>query len=325
VTAGTGPAAPPPTAAWADLARHEWAVLQRRCVRPLPPAGVYEPRGLRRVPLWPFSQVLHAGGLVEGPGSHASLRLLRMLEAYRWADGWAERPRARRRYYDDVAWVVLALLDLGGDDAARLARRAWGFLLTGVVDVPGRGTGLRWVEGSPTLHACSTGAVGLAAARWRGAGGPPSGLATGCADLLLSLRGTDGLVGDHLRPDGSIYATAHAYNQGLLVGLLGELGRAQDAVDAADRAMGAFPQDVLWRHPAAFDAILVRELVRLPVAEGRERRRQYAEAWARRVLREARDPATGLLAHGLTRYGSGVVLDHAAVITALAELSADEG
>jgi len=318
VTAGPAPG----PLAWADQARHEWAALQRRCVRRLPPAGVYEPRALRRTALWPFSQVLHAGVLVDGPGSASAARLLRMLEAYRWGDGWAERPGARRRYYDDDAWVVLALLDLGDDPAMRLARRAWGFLRTGVVDVPGRGTGIRWVEGSPTLHACSTGAVGLAAARWRGDGGPADGLAASCADLLLSMRGDAGLVGDHLRPDGSVDPTVHAYNQGLLVGLLGALGRHDEAVDAADRTMAAFPLEALWEHPAAFDAVLVRELVRLPSAEGRLRRRAYAEAWARRVVDEARDPGTGLLSRGMRRYDDGVVLDHAAVITALAEMSA---
>lgn len=309
-------------AGWADQARHEWAVLQRRCLHRLPLPGVREPGSPRRVALWPFSQVLHAGALVEGPESRTSARLLRMLEAYRWGDGWAERPRSRRRYFDDDAWVVLALLDLGDDDALRLARRAWGFLLTGRVDVPGRGTGLRWNEGSATLHACSTGAAGLAAARWRGPGGPPPGLAEACAELLLSMRDDDGLVGDHLRPDGSVDAAVHAYNEGLLVALLGELGRTDDAVEAADRAMSAFPPDVLWTHPAAFDAILVRELVRLRAQEGRDRRRAYAEAWAHRVVDEARDPATGLLSQGMRRYDAGVVLDHAAVITALAELSA---
>src|SRR5690606_13434322 len=117
------------------------------------------------------------------------------------------------------------------------------------------GGGVLWIEGGSTLNACSTGAAGLVAARLAGGDDP---LARGAVDFLLRLRDSDGLVADHVRADGSVDPQVFTYNQGLLVGLLHELGRTDEALEHARRTTAAFDADRLWRHPAAFNAILVR-------------------------------------------------------------------
>ena len=223
---------------------------------------VCEPGGRRAVPLWPFSQVLHAATFV---GAAESASLLSTLESYRRGSAYAERPRGRRRYYDDNAWIGLSLLAHGDTDGAR---RVLGFLREGCVARDDASVGVRWVEGGEALHSCSTGSTGLVALRLSphlaGAERAPMvALARGCASFLEGLLDADGMVADHRRPDGSVDPGVYTYNQGLLVGLLTGLGRAEDALALARRVQVVFDDGRLWSHPPAFDAILVRELLRL--------------------------------------------------------------
>jgi hypothetical protein len=147
-------------------------------------------------------------------------------------------------------------------------------------------------------------------------------LAAGCASFLEGLLDGDGLVADHRRADGSIDPGIYTYNQGLLVGLLVGLGRADDALALALRVVGAFDAERLWRHAPAFDAILVRELLVLDAARPAADVRSWCEAYLERVWGRARDPGSGLFTGaGIGRYDGGTVLDHAALTAAMAALA----
>lgn len=193
--------------------------------------------------------------------------------------------------------------------------------------VPAGGIGVLWVEGGATLHACSTGSAGLAAARLTRRDsarlGELRGFAEECAAFLTGpLRDDEGLVADHLRPDGSVEGTVWTYNQGLTIGLLAELGRVDQARDLAERACGRFGHMQLWEQPPAFTAILVRELIELHRVDGDFRWLGFCEDYLDRVWREARRPSDGLMrGGGIGHYDSGVVLDHAGLVGAMAALA----
>jgi hypothetical protein len=304
---------------WASRSASAWDALVRAAiVRRRGGLVVREPHGWRAVPLWPFSQVLHAAALV---GAAESPALKESLEDYRRGTAYAERPGNRRRYYDDNAWIALALL---ARDEPEGAARILDMLREGCVALPSGAVGVRWVEGGDALHACSTGSTGLVALRLveRAREDERSGLvrlAERTAAFLEELLDGDGLVADHLRADGSIDPGVYTYNQGLLVGLLTGLGRLDDAVALADRVRTAFDPERLWRHAPAFDAILVRELLVLDAVRPDAGLRAWCAAYLDRVVHEARDPATGLFTGGgIGRYDDGAVLDHAALTGALA-------
>jgi len=300
-------------AAWSALARRTFVGCGgRRWVR--------EPSHVRAVALWPFSQVLHAGVSAAAPETAV---LLRALESYRRGSAYAERPRGRRRYYDDNAWVGLALLERGHvAEAARLLA----FLRQGSVPQADGSIGVRWAEGGESLHACSTGSTGLVALRLAAATEVEStamvGLALGCTSFLEGLLDADGLVADNRQADGSVDPAVYTYNQALLIGLLVGLGREGEAVAVARHVVAAFDPVRLWAHPPAFNAILVRELLRLDAARPDAGLRAWCTEYLSRVWSEARDPVTGLFTGGgIGHYDAGVVLDHAALTGAMAALA----
>jgi hypothetical protein len=130
------------------------------------------------------------------------------------------------------------------------------------------------------------------------------------------------MVADHRRPDGSVDPGVYTYNQGLLVGLLTDLGRVDDALELAQLVRTLFGTDRLWSHAPAFNAILVRELLRLDSVRPEAGLRAWCSDYLTRVWNEARDPVTGLFTNGgIGRYDSGVVLDHAALTGAMAALA----
>ncbi len=300
--------------AWRSLAANAFVVRRGRL-------AVREPGGRQAVPLWPFSQVLHAAASVGAPESSA---LLATVASYRRGSAYAESPRGKRRYYDDNAWIGLALIAHGNGGSAQ---RVLDFLREGCVEQTDGSLGVRWVEGGESLHACSTGSTGLVASRLSAVGAEAERaslveLARRCTVFLEGLLAADGLVADQRRPDGSVDPSVYTYNQGLLVGLLADLGRVADAVALAARVQVAFDEERLWSHPPAFNAILVRELLRLDSRRPEAGLRAWCSAYLTRVWTEARDPVTGLFTNaGIGCYDSGVVLDHAALTGVMAELA----
>ena len=289
---------------------------------------VHEPRRRSSVPLWPFSQVLHAATVLSEHDDKARSDLPRLqstLETFRRGTAYSERPGNRRRYYDDNAWIALAALD--DTDSAQgyaLADRLLGFLREGARDFGHGRIGIGWVEGGSTYNACSTGSTGLAAARL--AELSPSvrashrGLAAGCLSFISEVLTNDhGLVSDHLRVDGSVDGGLYSYNQGLTLGLHAALGDLRAAAELAGRTTDYFSGERLWSHPPAFNAVLVRELLRLNELAPDSRWRQYCDTYLDRVWEETRDPSTGLFSiGGIGHYDDGRVLDHAALVGAMA-------
>jgi hypothetical protein len=274
-------------AAWRPVAR---------CLTPGPVALVHEPGTLRPVACWPLSQVLHAAAMVD---RCAFTRLRRGLAAYRGGAAYRALPLRGSRYYDDNAWVGLALLAVG-ERAAAARTAAW---IAGGQD-PGSG-GIRWVEGGAALHACSTGAAALLALELgrdapRGLD-PPAAL-----DFLAGLRRADGVVADHRRADGSVDEAAFCTNQGLLVALAHACGAAGIADEAAAAGEAWFTVERLWQQPVSFAAIYARCLL------GAGRAGPHLREYAERLWDQGRDPAGWFTAAG--RYDAGRVLDGAGAV-----------
>ena len=142
-----------------DRAVEAWDLFRRSCVREgRDGLTMLEGPGAGRAPVWPYSQALAAAvdlAMVTGDHSEAD-RWVAGLAPYARGDGYTPMPRQRRRYYDDNAWIGLALtqLHLQTGDAGMLehARRVFRFVAEGQ-DPDG---GVRWVEGRRSRNTCST-------------------------------------------------------------------------------------------------------------------------------------------------------------------------
>ncbi len=228
----------------------------------------------RRTPaaVWPVSQVLAAaidlaaidGDLCEVDG------LVLGLARYRRGDGYVPVPGARRRYFDDNAWIGLcfAQLHLQTGDGRFLAEahRLLAFVRGGE-DANG---GIRWSEGRTVRNTCSTAPAAELALRVHLAGGDPD--APAFARRLLAwldetLRRPSGLYADHLDHRGTD-ETLWTYNQGSAAGAHALLHRAtgdHDALDLASATARAtlqeFDLERLRRQPPVFNAVCLRNLM----------------------------------------------------------------
>ncbi len=306
-----------------ERAMAAWESLERACLRTdrtgvslrEPAHGLHRSRASNA---WPLSQVLHATALLRAIGVPAPFQpLLATLRRYRSGDGYSAAPGGGPRYYDDNAWLGLAAIQ-GGQ--VELARSVLGFVEQGWTP----GGGVRWREDLRSVHACSTGAAGLLAL----AAAPAASGAVGRAERALAflegpLRRPDGLVADHVDADGRLEPTVWSYNQGLTIGLhvelaararpAGDLDRARELADATLQHFD--PDDGLWHQPAAFNAVLLRLLLRLHAADGDPRWPRVVDDYLERAWASARDPETGLfVGGGIGRYDDGVALDQAGLL-----------
>jgi hypothetical protein len=242
---------------------------------------VHEVGNHRQVPLWPYSQVMHARSLVRALTEADPILtgpliadLPPLLRRYAFGAAFVDRPGGQHRYLDDNAWVALAQWQhrlLLTPDAAP-SREALD-LLGWLADRVGADGGVVWREGGTSRHACSTGAVGAALALGRAHGSPAHDAAVRCSSFLREVLIDDaGLVRDNVDADGHVEATRWVYNQALLVRLETALATSggPDA-DVADRWVNAdaallagldfFDSNRLWHQPVAFVAIWVRAVV----------------------------------------------------------------
>ena len=308
--------------------------------------------------LWPFSQVLHAavdvarldeagGAATPAPrdpvAGDAHLTdparlvdaLYGALATYRSGEGYATHPGGSHRFYDDDAWVGLAAVQAHRQRAGRaaaegwlpVARRAATFVVSGQ-DPDG---GVRWEERrrppSPR-NACSTApAIALALAmadldpdasdRWVGAA------AGADAWLHATLVAPDGLVWDHVEPDGRVERTVWSYNLGSVIGAdlawwrrTGEPARLDRARTTAARALDHLTEgDRLWGQPPAFDAVFFRNLLALHATDEVPGAVEALDAYLDRAWTTARHPRTGRFTEGgIGHYDDGGTLDHAALV-----------
>ena len=265
---------------------------------------VREPRSPLAVTLWPYSQVLHAYALsdpVSGPARFPGLA--RGLRAYRDPKGaYRETPVRGDRYYDDNAWVALALMQhqaFSADDTWR--ERAAGiekFIETGFDPQTGA---IRWVEDGDTLNACSTGAAALL----RILLDKPIDAEL---DFLASLRNSEGLVRDHVRADGTIEPSVYSYNQGLLLAAAMRAGHRQLADEAAAAGAAFFTVERLWDQPVCFNAVYVK-------AQLRHGQDDNVRRYAQRLADQGPDDRGWFTQAG--RYDDGKVLDTAGALQIL--------
>jgi hypothetical protein len=300
-------------------------------------SGLYRRDGPLLIPgaaahLWPFSQAfvatLAVAGidprLTAGFDSEAAIAAdLAALEHYWRADdrppAYASDVRGSRiggdRYYDDNAWIALALVLLErlrpGSGHLDRALSLYQFAVSGwdKRQAPDAG-GVFWVEQGRGLglrnhdrNLVSTGPnaqLGLQLAELgrlpdiaAGAVGPAQMYAWVLATLDESRGSTNpgtGLFWDKVRGDGSIDRARWSYNQGTMVGLNVLLARARSRPEAdhlgqaeaiARRALRGLAGDRLARQPPAFNAIFFRNLLGLHAVTGDTRLREEIQAAVR--------------------------------------------
>ncbi|MDQ2896502.1 MAG: glycoside hydrolase family 76 protein [Actinomycetota bacterium] len=359
-----------PAEFYADQAGQAWVTMQRRFWGARGGGyrrreGWWRPGAWEHV--WPFARAFISaldlaglpGHLVPGgfdPDAVIAAHLTALAHYWDPADSpgaYASDPVGSRfggdRYYDDNAWLGLALVQLErlrpGTAGLERARELFAFAAAGWderADAPlpggvfwveqGRGIGRRnhdrnTVSNAPNaqlaLHLVVLGAAGddeLTAAErmiaW--------------VHAAMAAPGSDGrLFRDKVRGDGSIDAALWSYNQGSMVGahvLRHRAGRSVQALAAAEgiaRAVLAWPLSRLIGQPPAFNAILFRNLLQLGAAGAGDELRAAIQAalraYADALLARPRDR------HGLIRAGDepATLLDQSAAVSVLALLAWD--
>ncbi len=185
------------------------------------------------------------------------------------------------RYYDDNAWLGLALVrhhELTGDRAIlRLAQRVFAFVISGwstdtTWQAPG---GIRWKEATSnrSRNACVNGPAAELGARLHQQTGEGSYLdwASRIYDWTRrALLNADGLYGDQIGPDGNVTSTIWSYNQGSMVGAgvlmaerTGQVSYADHALETASAYMANCTVEDLLKQDPAFNAVLFRNLLML--------------------------------------------------------------
>ncbi len=309
----------------ADRAVESWAALCAACVRTDRrgrPQLTEGPRG-RRAPVWPYAQALAAAvDLDRVTGGHESARWVDGLAVYARGTAYAPTPRERRRYYDDNAWIGLALAQRHRQTGAHAdldhARRVFAFVRGGA-DPDG---GVRWVEGRRSRNACATAPAAQLALRLHLAHHDDDELAfarrsMGWIERTLVLE--SGMIGDH-EDDGRVDTTVWSYNQGAAVGAWTLLARVageggERAARTATASLERFRDGVLWAHPPVFNAIWFRNLLARHAVEPMAGLVDRLDAYLERAWREARDPGTGLFtAGGIGSYDGTPAIDHAGLV-----------
>ncbi len=264
------------------------------------------PRHRRQAALWGLIHVLWAATDLRDLGFEVPLGdLIDLVETFRRGPGFAAKPRARDRYFDDNAWLGLVALALPEPE---LARELLPFVQTGE-DPSG---GILWVEGGTSRNTCST-----ASAAWLASSLGDDAFALRAMEWLdATLRGPDGLYADHI--DGTrIDPRVFSYNQGASIAALRMLGRAEQADATARSSLALFRAERLWKEPPPFLAIWFRALLALPAA--RAEASSLIASYVERLLRESLDPGAGLFTRGgLGSYDRTTTIDQAAIVQILA-------
>lgn len=308
-----------------------WGALLRTCASLDGSALIMResPAGRKPAAVWPLGQaIVAATDLVALGHDRAHLEgLLMTLRRYRDSEdgGYSPTPGARRRFFDDNAWIGLAFAQLHLQTADerffRAARRALGFVRRGE-DPKG---GVRWAEGRRSIHTCATAPAAQLALRIHehtGAAGPLT-FAVRCLDWLdVVLRRPDGLYADRIDRRGRVTPAVWSYNQGTAVGAhrlrwlaTGERESLERAVGTASAALVHLSDhDRLWRQPPVFNAIGLRNLMALgdDAPGGLD---QTIDAYLDRAWNRARDARTGLFTDGgIGSYDGGPAIDQAGLV-----------
>jgi hypothetical protein len=315
-------------------ARGTWASLLSRCVRgSASHPFVFDGPDGHRAPAWPYSQVLAAavdmaqitGETVEAEG------LLAGLAPYAAGDGYAPLPGQRRRFFDDNAWIGLALMQLflqtGEAHHLSHARRIFGFVASGRDE---RG-GVRWREGRRSRHTCSTAPAAQLALRLERAGSSDLRVlqdftARSLSWLRSTMRLESGLFADHVDRWGRLDRTIWSYNQGSAVGAFA-LGSRNDggavapggaafdeAMETAMASLAYFDDERTWHHPPVFNAVWFRNLLALDAVEKIPGLHEAFEAYLDRAWNTGRDDDGLFTAGGIGSYDGTATIDAAGLV-----------
>ncbi|MFN8514702.1 MAG: glycoside hydrolase family 76 protein [Chloroflexia bacterium] len=299
--------------------------------------------------LWPLSQAWMAALDLAAAGDAAALERARELRGSFFAHYWdmGIRPPGGAAYpvtagggdiyYDDNAWIGLALIrlaELARDESAVAdAARVFAFVASGWDDAPDHAQpgGIFWTM-QPHIrdrNTCSNGPTALLALRLYEATGERAYLEWGrrlFGWVERALRDpADGLYWDHIKPDGAIERTKWSYNQGTMLGSAALLARVDDdaallgrAREIALAALAHYAEgDRLWGQDPAFNGIFFENLHLLgEVAGDHGFYREVLAAYAQRAWAPGRDPRTGLCNFG--RRGRVELLTQAAAVRVLA-------
>ncbi len=236
------------------------------------------------------------------------------------------------RYYDDNAWLGLALVrqhELTGEaDLLSLAERVFAFVATGwsaepTWRIPG---GIRWKEPASNLsrNACVNGPAAELAARLYEKTGDVRYLdwAVRIYDWTRAALLDHGLYVDQIAPDGRRDQTIWSYNQGAMIGagvLLARRTGEPSFLDNSVETAGAYVAsrdvgDLLTQDPA-FNAVFFRNLLLLDEERPDPRHRQLCKAYGSAMW------SRGRRRHGLFA-GNGSPLNNTAAMVEIYALGA---
>lgn len=224
---------PTPDTLLQDLRRHFWDEKSSTYREFAPPANS------QRVFLWGGGVLLSA--FVAAGAREPRHRLLvqhwiKVFEPYRFQAAYNPAPSTSDdRYYDDNAWVALALVEAheawGEPGALPLAEQIHGWVMTG--ESPNGG--IYWHIKKESRNTCSTANTALVALKLYAATRKPEYLAQ--ASRLLSwmqqtLRAPSGLYWDNIQASGKIEKTFWSYNTALPIrAFLERYRQLKDPVD----------------------------------------------------------------------------------------------
>jgi Glycosyl hydrolase family 76 len=355
---------------YADRAVRAYRAMLRRFRKR---SGVYRydqgPGLFRSAALWPFARALVAtldvAGIEEGGPAGLDMQgllseHLELLERYwdpagpapAYCSDVSGASRHGDRYYDDNAWVGLALVELErlrpgsgwlnrASELFDFAQSGWDGEHGGVFWVEqGRGTGIKNHDRNTVSNAPNA-ELGLHVAELATGGASvspgavtPSAMYRWVLDTLDSSHGGaspgTGLFWDRIRDDGSIDKITWSYNQGSMIGTNVLLARAEPeqrgtylglAEAIAQKALRKFAGEY-EKQPPAFNAIFFRNLLLLHDSSQDEELRgeitAAMRAFADAAWHEARDRRDLFHLRGLPR-----LLDQSAMVQVLALLAWD--
>ncbi|MBS2033681.1 hypothetical protein JST97_01780 [bacterium] len=257
---------------------------------------------------WPYGQAMVAAlDQAKLSGDYTQFnQMVDHLESYRNAQGgYNPTTHGGDRYYDDNAWIGLALMQAYHQNPQpqylEKAESVAQFLRTGMT----HDGGLLWKEKAarPTYNTCAFGpSIELFMHLYQATGHVQDLSTARQLDQFMDaqLRLPNGLYGDNRAADLKSPLDPHiyAYNQGtpagaklLLYEATGDTQYLQDAQQTARAALSYYAQgERLWQEAPAFSAIMFRNLLQVPGVDARPLMNQYLE----RNWQQALNPESGL-------------------------------
>lgn len=276
---------------------------------------------------WPLAQQIEASisiSQIPGAPANAHDELRKRLNAlrYYWDDnpetpGYDAAVRSKwwhdSMYYDDNAWIGIALLELYRDNpdeswGLEKARRIFDLEKKGAFEAqsmrePG---GVMWTQKNENQYRATVSTAGAAQLALR------LFESTGDSQYLQfareqfgwvekTLSNENGLFIDGIEGNGNKNQSAFSYNQGLMLGnavllykLTGESAFLSKAEAIADAALSLFTQEELRKQPPIFNAIFFKNLLLLDSVVHDPRYRATVETYADWIQLRT-NPSNGLL------------------------------